>query len=204
MMKNLASSFLSSQSTVLEYDLKQARSMQSGLIVNMAFMWFLHFKMNQVQPLLVQSITGLANLCYSPLFQVYVLGRNLERPFVSPNAKRMEEMMQSGEVSETEEASAVEVDDEVGVAVVEDEESEDEEEEAVAADDEEDDDDEEEDDDDDDDDEDEEEEDDEEEDEEEAGDEEEADDEDGDDDDDDDSADEDSDDEEDSDDDEEE
>lgn len=91
MMKNLASSFLSSKSTVLEYDLKQVRSMQSGVIFNLCFMWFLHFKMGQVQPMLIQTVTGLATLFYSPLFQVYILGRNLERPFgttspVSPTA----------------------------------------------------------------------------------------------------------------------
>lgn len=84
MIKNLASSFLSSQSTVLEYDLQQAKSMQSGLMFNMAFMWFLHFKMKQMQPLIINSLTGLMNMAYSPLFQVYVLGRNLERPFKSP------------------------------------------------------------------------------------------------------------------------
>lgn len=81
MIKNLASSLLTSQSTVLEYDLKQARSLQSGLIFNMLFMWFLHFKMGQVQPLLIQSVNGFISLVYNPLFQVYVLGRNLERPF---------------------------------------------------------------------------------------------------------------------------
>jgi hypothetical protein len=87
-MKNLASSFLSSTSTVMEYDLKQANSMQSGLIFNMAINWFLHFKMEQVQPLLIQSTTGLINMVYSPLFQVYVMGRNLERPFPNPNLKK--------------------------------------------------------------------------------------------------------------------
>jgi hypothetical protein len=91
MMKNLASSLLSSKSTVLEYDLNQTKSMQRGLILNMAFMWFLHFKMEQVQPLIIQTVTGLCNLFYSPLFQIYVLGRNLERPFKNPAMKRMEE-----------------------------------------------------------------------------------------------------------------
>jgi hypothetical protein len=62
--------------------------MQSGLIFNMAINWFLHFKMEQVQPLLIQSITGLINMVYSPLFQVYVMGRNLERPFPNPNLKK--------------------------------------------------------------------------------------------------------------------
>jgi Phosphate transport (Pho88) len=91
LMKNLASSFLSSKSTVLEYDLKQAKGMQSGLIFNMLMMWFLHFKMNQVQPLLIQTANGIMSLVYSPLFQVYVLGRNLERPFVSQAAAKMEQ-----------------------------------------------------------------------------------------------------------------
>ena len=90
MMKNLASSFLSSKSTVLEYDLKQARSMQSGLIFNMLFMWFLHFKMAQVQPLLISTLNGLTTMVYSPLFQVYVLGRNLARPFQNPALNRMQ------------------------------------------------------------------------------------------------------------------
>ena len=53
MVKNLASSFLSSESTFMEYDLKQAQSMQGGLLFNMFFMWVLHFKMEQVQPLLI-------------------------------------------------------------------------------------------------------------------------------------------------------
>jgi len=84
MVKNIASSFLSSKSTIMDYDLKEARGMQRGLIFSMLFMWWLHFKMNQVQPLLIQSINGFLNLLYSPLFQVYVLGRNLERPFKGP------------------------------------------------------------------------------------------------------------------------
>merc|ERR1712051_113213 len=34
--------------------------------------------------LFYQTASGILNLVYSPLFQVYVLGRNLERPFVTP------------------------------------------------------------------------------------------------------------------------
>jgi archaellum component FlaD/FlaE len=87
MVKEMASQFLSSKTTVLEYDLKQAKSMNSGLLVNMAFMWVLHFKMQQTQPLLAQTVTGVLNLVYSPLFQVYILGKNLERPFKNPASK---------------------------------------------------------------------------------------------------------------------
>ena len=65
----------------MEYDLKQAKNMNGGILFNMAFMWFLHFKMGQTQPLFFQTVQGLTNLVFNPLFQCYVLGRNLERPF---------------------------------------------------------------------------------------------------------------------------
>mmetsp|Transcript_10846 Transcript_10846/g.26061 ORF Transcript_10846/g.26061 Transcript_10846/m.26061 type:complete len:404 (+) Transcript_10846:131-1342(+) len=84
MVKNLASSFLKTESTVVEYDMGQARNLQGGILFNVAFMWFLHFKLQQVQPLLVTTVNGFLQLVYSPLFQVYILGRNLERPFKSP------------------------------------------------------------------------------------------------------------------------
>lgn len=72
MAKRLTSSFLGSEMTVLEYDLKQASDMQGGVIVNMLFMWFLHFKLEKVQPLLIQVLMGYVQLGFSPLFQVYV------------------------------------------------------------------------------------------------------------------------------------
>ena len=139
MVKNLASSFLSSESTNMEYDLKQANSMQGGLLFNMCFMWFLHFKMEQMQPLLINSITGIMNMVYSPLFQVYVLGRNLERPFKNPAVKtppiapaEEEDVSITTETTDTtidedsdppadEEESEEESDDEDGEAVSDDE-----------------------------------------------------------------------------------
>lgn len=90
MFKSLASSFLSSESTAVEYDLKQAAQMQRGLIFNMLLMWVLHFKMEQVQPLFINTVTGISNLVYSPLFQVYAMGRNLERPFKNPDRDQAE------------------------------------------------------------------------------------------------------------------
>jgi hypothetical protein len=56
MMKNLASSFLSSKSTFVEYDLKQAKSMQSGLVINMGFMWILHFVSRPSDPVNEDSL----------------------------------------------------------------------------------------------------------------------------------------------------
>lgn len=158
-VKNLASSLLTSQSTVLEYDLSQAKSMNGGLLVNMGFMWFLHYRMGQTQPLYLQTVQGLTNLYYSPLFQVYVLGRNLERPFKNPNMSKLlpgggEESADDGEegadtaVDDEEEDEDDDEDDEE-----EDEDEEDDEDDDDEEDDEEEDDDEEDDDDEDDDDE---------------------------------------------------
>ena len=95
MVKNIASQFLQSETTVMEYDLKEAKKMGNSLLFPMIMLWFLHFKMGQVQPLLFQVSSGVLNLVYSPLFQIYVLGRNLERPFkaaTNPMAEKMMEM----------------------------------------------------------------------------------------------------------------
>ena len=135
MVKSLASSFLSTSCTILEYDLKQASSLQSGLIMNMGFMWFLHFKMQQVQPLLIQSLTGLLNLMYHPLFQSYVLGRNLERPFVTPtppHAQRTTPEDEEEEPSVTTEADESEPTLQAIEAANEDEDESEEEEDEVA------------------------------------------------------------------------
>jgi hypothetical protein len=83
MVKSLTSQILTTHTTIYEYDMQQIKSMQSGLLMPMVFIYFLHFRMKQMQPLLMQTATGVMNLVYSPLWQVYVLGRNLERPFKS-------------------------------------------------------------------------------------------------------------------------
>ncbi|KAL7531530.1 hypothetical protein ACHAXR_005754 [Thalassiosira sp. AJA248-18] len=139
MVKALANQVLSTQTTILEYDLKQAKKMNGGLLFPMVFLYFLHFRMKQVQPLLMQTATGVLNLVYSPLFQVYVLGRNLERPFKPPVNPMMEAMQaqqqqpDSGEEEEEEdEVSAV---DETGEEESDDaDDEEDETEEDVASD----------------------------------------------------------------------
>lgn len=117
MVKEMASQFLSSKTTVMEYDLKQAKSMNSGLLINMAFMWFLHFKMQQTQPLLAQTVTGLLNLVYSPLFQVYMLGRNLERPFKNPASKGLAALANKEAEAKAAAEDSVEEDVEVDVEV---------------------------------------------------------------------------------------
>lgn len=93
MVKNIANSMLSSSSTIVDYDLQQAKAMNSGLLFPMAMLWFLHFKMGQVQPLFYQTANGFKQLVFSPLFQIYILGRNLERPFKNKRAEEMQKMM---------------------------------------------------------------------------------------------------------------
>ena len=121
MVKALTDQVLSTSTTILEYDLKQVKKMNGSLLFPMIMLYFLHFKMKQVQPLLMQTCTGVMNLVYSPLFQVYVLGRSLERPFKAPtnpmmeamqkqqeelqNAQQGEEEVEAGEVDGSEEES---------------------------------------------------------------------------------------------------
>jgi hypothetical protein len=106
MVKNMASSFLSSSSTVMEYDIRQANNLQGGVVFNMVFMWLLHFKFNQVQPLILQITMGMLNLLFNPLFQVYVLGRNLERPFKQPPNPMAEAQKRAQEQAEKAQAEA--------------------------------------------------------------------------------------------------
>jgi hypothetical protein len=101
MVKSLTSQILTTQTTVYEYDLQQIKSMQSSLLMPMVFIYFLHFKMKQMQPLLMQIATGLTNLVYSPLWQVYILGRRLERPFGTGNIRTEEVMGGEGDEKNT-------------------------------------------------------------------------------------------------------
>jgi hypothetical protein len=100
LLKTIASSFLSKDTTVMEYDLGQATSMQSGIIISMALMWFFHFQLEQVQPLLIALINNTLQLFFNPLFQVYVLGRNLQRPFVTPTPAWLAQQQQQQEEEE--------------------------------------------------------------------------------------------------------
>ena len=102
MVKNLMSSVLSKDTTVMEYDMSQAMGMQFGFIVTMIVTWIFHFKFGQVQPLLVTIISGYCSLVYNPLFQVYILGKNLERPFKTPKPAWLQESEASNATDTTE------------------------------------------------------------------------------------------------------
>lgn len=122
MVKNMANSILSSESTVMEYDLSQAKNLNSSLLLPMVMLYFLHFKMGQVQPLFYQTVNGVKALVTSPLFQVYVLGRNLERPFRNAQTDKMKQNLEekSEQASELEEDAEIDqVEDESDEEIVE-------------------------------------------------------------------------------------
>lgn len=97
MVKNMADSFLSSQSTIFEYDLSQAKALTNSVLFPMVMLWFLHFKMGQVQPLFFQTANGVKDLIMNPLFQCYVLGRKLERPFRNLKMEEMQKRQEGGD-----------------------------------------------------------------------------------------------------------
>ena len=104
-LKKMMSNFLSKDVTVMQYDMDQAKGMQTSIIITMIITWFMHFKFQQVQPLLVTIISGYFQLFMNPLFQVYVLGRNLERPFKAPKPAWIQE---NEDATETPESTAEE------------------------------------------------------------------------------------------------
>ena len=111
-VKGLANKFLTSVTNVMEYDMQQAGALRNSVLAPMLILWILHFKMKQVQPLLMQIVTGLSNLMYHPLVQVYVMGRNLERPFKKPLSP-MEQSFQDQANSEDEVVGQEEEDSEI-------------------------------------------------------------------------------------------
>ena len=55
--------------------------------------------------MIIQSFTGIVNMIFSPLFQIYVMGRNLERPFKNM-AKKPEDMLDTATAEAGEEQLA--------------------------------------------------------------------------------------------------
>ena len=93
-VKGLADKFLTSVSNVMEYDIQQAGVLRNSVLTPMIILWVMHFKMGQVQPLLMQVVSGFNKLMYHPLVQVYIMGRNLERPFkkaLSPMEQKLQD-----------------------------------------------------------------------------------------------------------------
>jgi len=85
----------------------------------MIMLWFLHFKMGQVQPLFFQTINGLKDFLFSPLLQVHLLGKNLERPFKNKkmeDMKKQQEMLKGDQDDADEDGDGEQEEEEVAVA----------------------------------------------------------------------------------------
>ena len=94
----LTNSFTSgTKITIRDYDVQQANTLFYGLLPNLIIMWIIHFKFKQVQPLFLTTASGVLTLIQNPLFQVYVLGKKLERPFKSPTGLLAEKLLSKSE-----------------------------------------------------------------------------------------------------------
>lgn len=74
------------QSNVYEYDLEQWNSNLKGSLIQLCILGFIHYKWQAAIPLLSQLILGPTKLYSSELFQSYVLGAKIERPFPAPKS----------------------------------------------------------------------------------------------------------------------
>ena len=70
--------------TAAEYDKKQLSSKRNSYRMGCLFTCFLHFKMKMTQPLVYSSVSGLVDLYYDPLVQIYMLGAKPEGPYKRP------------------------------------------------------------------------------------------------------------------------
>jgi hypothetical protein len=107
--------------THFEYDIQQANALLYGLLPNMIFMYILHFRFHQVQPLFLTVASGFFTLIHNPLFQIYIIGRHLQRPFQTPSlasnvssrlSETMDETIDAGSDNTIQEMSQVEEEEE--------------------------------------------------------------------------------------------
>eukprot|EP00639_Heterosigma_akashiwo_P003886 CAMPEP_0194584564 /NCGR_PEP_ID=MMETSP0292-20121207/17119_1 /TAXON_ID=39354 /ORGANISM="Heterosigma akashiwo, Strain CCMP2393" /LENGTH=181 /DNA_ID=CAMNT_0039439619 /DNA_START=42 /DNA_END=587 /DNA_ORIENTATION=- len=76
-----------------EYDNNFFQSQAKGSLFQIGLLGFLHIKFNFVQPLLISSIVALFKLATNESVKVFLLGRDIKRPYgdVSPPAVEEEE-----------------------------------------------------------------------------------------------------------------
>jgi len=70
--------------SVKEYDLSQLKALLSSTAMTIGITAFIHIKFGLVPPLLMQGILAISTLYGNPMFQAYVLGKDLPRPFPEP------------------------------------------------------------------------------------------------------------------------
>ena len=73
------------KTTIQDYDKKNLMTQAQQLLIGLVMIGFIHFKWGYIRPLTLQIILGPKTLWSTPLFQIYVLGKDavgeLARPF---------------------------------------------------------------------------------------------------------------------------
>ncbi len=72
--------------TVYEYDMEQWASAQKSNAIQLLILGVIHYKWAVAIPLVTQLILGPMKVATSELFQAYVLGKALPRPFEVPKS----------------------------------------------------------------------------------------------------------------------
>lgn len=77
--------------TVVAYDLEQIETLIKGMYTSWLMMAGMHFYMKYTQPMVMQGISPIKAALEHPLFNAYVLGKEVERPFNQTPAAKPEE-----------------------------------------------------------------------------------------------------------------
>lgn len=77
------------QTTVVEYDQSQAKSLAGQTLMGVVLIIIMHYNWGYLRPLLLQSVLGFRTLASAPIVQVWIFGRaaegDLARPWRAPN-----------------------------------------------------------------------------------------------------------------------
>merc|ERR1711991_130915 len=72
--------------TVYEYDMEKWNEALKQSLIQLAILGFFHYKWQAAVPLVTQFVMGPMKLYGSELFQIYIMGAKIERPFPAPKS----------------------------------------------------------------------------------------------------------------------
>jgi len=70
--------------TAAQYDREQLNSLRTSYRLGTLFVCFLHFKMKMTQPLVYSGVSGIVDLVFNPLVQIYLFGQAAEGAYKRP------------------------------------------------------------------------------------------------------------------------
>ena len=122
----VADEVIAVSSRSLSLTLEMVAKGRNSQLGSMLIVAFLHLKKKMNQPVVAQTVMGLAALLKEPLVQAHVLGRTVDRPFAPPQPPWLKALQaQQEEARAAAAAAAEEEDDEAGEEDDEDDEVED-------------------------------------------------------------------------------